>query len=203
MTPLIYTIGHSNRELTDFLTLLIQHGITAVADVRSRPYSRMSPHFNTKPLAKSLGQSRIAYVFLGQELGARTPDANCYIGGRVQYDMLARTASFQEGLGRIEKGALKHHIAVMCAEKEPLACHRSILIARHLVYRGLQVKHIIDGSVIEDHEASVLRLLSALQMDEIRMFPRSELIELAYERQGAKIAFERSGLEEAKRQESA
>lgn len=203
MTALVYTIGHSNRELTDFLALLAQHDITAVADVRSQPYSRVSPHFSIKPLANSLEQNRIAYVFLGRQLGARTIDATCYVGGRIQYDMLARTEGFQDGLGRIERGVKKHRIALMCAEREPLACHRSILIARHLLYRGVQVKHIIDKNVIEDHEKSLLRLLSTLHMDDIRMFPQDEVIELAYERQGARIAFERSGAEETKRRESA
>jgi uncharacterized protein (DUF488 family) len=200
---LVHTIGHSNRTLEEFLSLLRQHELTAVADVRSWPHSRTNPQFNREPLAKSLKEEGISYVFLGRELGARTTDAACYVAGKVQYDKLARSGSFQEGLRRVETGSQNFRVALMCAEKEPLACHRSILIARYLVKRGFQVKHIIDSSAVEDHQASIDRLLSLLQMSEIRMFARDELIELAYERQGENIAFTSSDTEKAETRESA
>src|ERR1700676_1419843 len=101
MAALIHTIGHSTRRLEDLLALVLHHGLTAVADVRSRPYSRMNPQFNREPLAKALAEHGIAYVFLGEELGARTDNPDCYVDGRVEYDKLARTNSFQAGLTRI------------------------------------------------------------------------------------------------------
>lgn len=199
----VHTIGHSKRDPKTFLALLVEHGLTAVADVRSQPYSRFNPQFNRESLAKFLQENGIAYVFLGQELGARTPDQNCYIGGKLQYDRLALTASFQDGLARIEKGVQKYPIALMCAEREPLACHRSILIARHLIARGIRVRHIVDSNLTEDHESSLSRLISLLGMDDMRMFPRTELIDLAYQTQGARIAFERYKLEDQLKRESA
>jgi uncharacterized protein (DUF488 family) len=203
MSPIVYTIGHSNRQLEDFLSILLERKVTAVADVRSQPYSRANPQFNRESLAKSLARHEVAYVFLGEELGARTNDPACYVGDRVQYEMLARTKLFQSGLDRVEKGVLKHEVALMCAEKEPLVCHRSILVARHLVQRGLQIRHIIDGTLVEDHDSSIERLLSMLQIDNAHMFKRDDLVDLAYEWQGSKIAFARGKLHEAKQRESA
>jgi uncharacterized protein (DUF488 family) len=200
----IYTIGHSNRTAEEFLALLVENELTAVADVRSQPYSRMNPQFNRESLAEFLGKHEIAYVFLGEELGARSRDPACYVDGKVQYDALARTKSFERGLDRVEKGALRYRLALMCAEKEPLACHRFILVARHLARRGFQLRHIIDPGVVEDHEASTARLLAELRMDSMHLFgTQDDLVELAYERQAARIAFSQEETVEAAKRESA
>jgi uncharacterized protein (DUF488 family) len=200
----IYTIGHSNRTAEEFLALLVENELTAVADVRSQPYSRVNPQFNREPLAEFLAEHQIAYVFLGEELGARSRDPSCYADGKVQYDALAQTKLFERGLDRIEKGTLRYRLTLMCAEKEPLACHRFILVARHLARRGFQLKHIIDPGVVEDHEASVVRLLVELRMDSMHLFgTQDDLVELAYERQAAKIAFTQEEAVEAAKRESA
>jgi uncharacterized protein (DUF488 family) len=204
MKETIFTIGHSNRALPEFLALLVENELTAVADVRSQPYSRMNPQFNRESLAEFLGKHEIAYVFLGEELGARSRDPACYVDGKVQYDALAQTKLFEHGLDRVEKGALRYRLALMCAEKEPLACHRFILVARHLARRGFQVRHIIDSHVVEDHEASVARLLVQLRMDSMHLFGnQDDLVKLAYERQAAKIAFSQEETVEAVKRESA
>jgi hypothetical protein len=78
------------------------HGVTALCDVRSKPYSRMNPQFNKEELKQALLKAAISYVFLGKELGARTEDPSCYDGGRVQYDRLAQTEVFRKGRDRIE-----------------------------------------------------------------------------------------------------
>jgi uncharacterized protein (DUF488 family) len=204
MQRTVFTIGHSNRTSDEFLALLLENELTAVADVRSQPYSRVNPQFNRESLAEFLAKHQIAYVFLGEELGARSRDPSCYVDGKVQYDALARTRLFEQGLDRVEKGTLRYRLALMCAEKEPLACHRFILVARHLARRGFQLKHIIDPGVVEDHEASVARLLAVLRMDSPHMFnTRDELVKLAYERQAAKIAFSQEEPVEAAKRESA
>ena len=204
MSETIYTIGHSNRTAEEFLALLVENELTAVADVRSQPYSRMNPQFNRESLAEFLGKHEIAYVFLGEELGARSRDPACYVDGKVQYDALARTKLFEHGLDRVEKGTLRYRLALMCAEKEPLACHRFILVARHLARRGFQLRHIIDPGVVEDHEASVARLLVELRMDSMHLFgTQDDLVELAYERQAARIAFTQQETVEAAKRESA
>src|ERR1022692_3912904 len=82
MTKTIYTIGHSNSTTEHLLELLGQQGVTAIADVRSQPYSRFNPQFNREALASALKNSGLDYVFLGQELGARSEDPACYREGR-------------------------------------------------------------------------------------------------------------------------
>src|SRR5262245_47807049 len=138
----IYTIGLSTHPPDRFLSLLGQHGITAVADVRSTPFSRFNPQFNRQTLKASLEANGIAYVFLGEAVGAQSEDDAGYENGKVQYDRLAATALVRQGLDRVQEGTARYRIALMCAEKEPLDCHRTILVARHVVARGHEVLHI-------------------------------------------------------------
>lgn len=190
MSDLVYTIGHSTHSAERLISLLAGHQVTAVADVRSRPYSRMNPQFNRENLRTSLKAAGIAYVFLGHELGARPEDRGCYVDGKVQYDRLARTALFHEGLRRIAQGLNRHRIAMMCAEKDPLACHRSILVSRHLVDRGIPVQHILEDGALESHGDMISRLLVALALPEQDLFrPRDEVIAEAYMRRGEQIAY--------------
>ena len=144
MTQTIYTVGHSNGPADRLLELLQQHAITAVADVRSRPYSKFSPQFNREQLAPVLKAAGVEYVFLGNELGARSADPACYRNGRAQYALIAKTAVFESGIARLQAGMENFRLAIMCAEKEPLGCHRSMLIARYLHERNFDVRHILD-----------------------------------------------------------
>src|ERR1035437_1825005 len=97
----VLTIGHSTHSLAAFVGLLRQHSVTALADVRSTPFSRFNPQFNKETLEHSLKSHGIKYVFLGRELGARSDDPSCYENGRVQYARLARTELFRSGLERV------------------------------------------------------------------------------------------------------
>ncbi len=155
----IYTIGHSTHTLQKFLDLLSQNGITAVADVRSSPFSRHNPQFNKDTLSAALKKHGIAYIFLGKELGARPDDPCCYEGGRVRYARLAETSLFKEGIERLLNGAQKYRIALMCAEKEPLDCHRTLLVGRALEQRGVSVVHILADGSTEQHEQTMARLV--------------------------------------------
>ena len=96
----VLTIGHSSHTIERFIELLCQHRVTAVADVRSSPYSQMHAHFNREALAAALKQEGIAYSFLGKELGGRPADKTCYENGRVQYRRVAATPIFRSGLDR-------------------------------------------------------------------------------------------------------
>ena len=113
----VLTIGHSTHSMERFVMLLSQHRVTAVADVRSTPYSRFNPQFNRETLKEDLRKDGIHYVFLGQELGARSDDRSCYEKGRVQYSRLARTERFRHGVGRVVRGSETYQIALLCAEK--------------------------------------------------------------------------------------
>lgn len=196
MREQVYTIGHSTHSIERLVELLIQHGVTAVGDVRSQPYSRVNPQFNREPLREALKSAGIAYVPLGRELGARTDDRSCYCNGKVQYDRLARTEHFQHGLERVKGGASTHRIALMCAEKDPLQCHRTILVARHLEADGVRVRHILADGRIEEHEQSVARLVSNLRLPIDDMFrSKEEIAAEAYRLQGEAIAYQEKAAE--------
>ncbi len=190
MNDVLYTIGHSTHSTERVIELLRQHGITAVADVRSHPYSRMNPQFNREPLAAWLKDAGIAYVFLGRELGARSGDPGCYVDGRVQYDRLAQTPLFAAGLQRVAQGMASHRLALMCAEKDPLVCHRAILVCRHLIARGIGVQHILEDGRLESHEGALSRLLVELGLSARDFFMNhAEITEEAYARRGQQIAY--------------
>jgi uncharacterized protein (DUF488 family) len=187
---MIFSVGHSTHSAQRFRQLLLEHEISAVADVRSGPYSRMNPQFNREVLRDDLRSSKIAYVFLGTELGARADDRGCYVDSKVKYDRLAKTMLFQSGLDRVLTGALKHRIALLCAEKDPLTCHRCILVARELVVRGASVRHILSDATIETQDEALHRLLSELGLQERDLFrSREELIAEAYRLRGEQIAY--------------
>ena len=188
--PPVFTIGHSTRPLEAFLDLLVRHGVTALADVRSVPYSRWQPQFNQDSLKRAMRQREIAYVFLGKELGARTEDRSCYVDGRVAYRRLAATDTFRQGLARVVEGSGKESIALMCAEGDPLDCHRTILIARELVADGLEVQHILPDGSLEPHVETMRRLLGKLRLLQQGFFDSPEsLIERAYAEQEKRIAY--------------
>lgn len=193
MQPSVFTIGHSTESFDQLAARLQAHSVTAVADVRSSPYSRHNPQFNREALRNSLATRSIRYVFLGKELGARTDDDSCYCDGKVQYERLAQTPLFQSGIDRVVEGSQTFTISLLCAEKEPLDCHRTILVSKALTERGLDVRHIlIDGSV-EKHDDTMHRLIEQLPISEHDMFrtPESALRE-AYALQGDRIAYDRN-----------
>jgi len=186
----ILTIGHSTHTVDHFLALLTQHGVTAVADVRSVPASRFTPQFNRDALKRSLAEHRMKYVFLGQQLGARSDDRSCYIDGQVQYDRLAQTVPFGEGIDRLLTGAATERVAVMCAEQEPLDCHRTVLVSRVLAKRGASVEHIHGDGRLEPHDDAMLRLMSGFGLDQDDLFhTREELLGEALARQEQRIAY--------------
>jgi uncharacterized protein (DUF488 family) len=190
MTRTVFTIGHSNHRTERFVALLQMHGVTALGDVRSKPYSQFHPQFNRESLKKSLREHGIAYVFLGRELGARSEDHSCYEHGKVQYDRLARTGLFRGGLDRIRKGAEDYRIALMCAEKEPLDCHRTILVARSLEALGFDIYHIHADGRTESHEQALARLIRMLGLPAEDMFSTRDLaVSDAYRLQAERIAY--------------
>jgi uncharacterized protein (DUF488 family) len=188
----IFTIGHSTHPQERFTDLLLEHGITALCDVRSKPYSRVNPQFNREQLEQMLLAHGIAYRFLGNELGARSDDPDCYEDGKVRYDRLAETELFKHGIKRVLRGMKDNfRIALMCAEKEPLECHRTILVARHLAVSGIDVEHIHADGRLESHAAALSRLIQILNLPEEDMFhPHEEFLAIAYRMQEERIAYE-------------
>lgn len=186
----VFTIGHSTHSFEAFQDLLRQYEVTAVADVRSMPVSRFTPQFNRDAVKRSLYAARIKYVFLGGELGARSDDATCYVDGRVQYGRLAQTPEFARGVERLMKGAQVERIAIMCAEQEPLDCHRTVLVARVLAESGVDIDHIHGDGKIESHDLAMRRLMDRFDLaQEDLLHTQAERLELALSRQEERIAY--------------
>ncbi|UBF26717.1 DUF488 domain-containing protein [Kovacikia minuta CCNUW1] len=205
----LFTIGHSNHEIETFIALLHQHGVTALADVRSHPYSRYVPQFNQSPLRAALQDGGIRYVFLGRELGARAEDANCYLNGKAVYEKIAETQPFAEGIQRLVRGSATQKIALMCAEKDPITCHRAILVCQHLRPFNLEIHHILRDGGLESHihleerllEMHSLKLPEPLVQEQLSLFDETlspklgtlfsseQALREAYQRQGDRIAY--------------
>jgi uncharacterized protein (DUF488 family) len=193
-------VGHSTHAVEQFLDLLERNGVTAIADVRSSPFSRHNPQFNKDTLSVELKKRGIAYVFVGKELGARSDDPACYEGGRVRYDRLAQTSIFKAGLDRVLSGAQKYRIALMCAEKEPLDCHRTLLVSRALEQLGVSIVHILSDGSTEAQAKTMSRLLDLVGLPHEDLFrSHDELVATACELREQKIAYVDEALAEQER----
>ncbi len=148
---LIYTIGHSDHELSTFLDLLRRHAIALVVDVRSQPYSRWASQFNRETLARALQEAGLGYAFMGDCLGGRPSDRALYDPGeeRPNYGRMAETAVYQAGIDRLLELSRTARVAVLCSEGDHRHCHRNLLITQTLLERGARVLHIQpDGATV-------------------------------------------------------
>ncbi|MGJ5070815.1 DUF488 domain-containing protein [Bradyrhizobium oligotrophicum] len=184
----IWTIGHSNHSYEQFLNLLRQADITAVADVRSSPFSRHQSQFNKDILRRELRLDKIDYAFLGDELGGRPKRDDLYCEGVADYEKMAKTPDFKQGLERVIKGCAKYRIALLCSEHDPIDCHRCLLVGRALSARGFAINHILfDGKqkTQTDIEAELLRASKSNRAD---FFPEEQMAS-AYRDRAKKVAF--------------
>jgi uncharacterized protein (DUF488 family) len=185
----LFTIGHSTHPIERFVELLRAHSIQAVADVRSQPFSRWVPQFNRDRLEKSLKDAAIQYVFLGDELGARRAEPEVYLDGVARYDRIAQTAAFIEGLNRIRNGLQQFRLALVCREKDPLECHRTILVCRHLRDEA-EIAHIRPDGSLESHADAEARLLKEEKIATTDLFANHLTpIKTAYDSRAEKIAY--------------
>ncbi len=177
----LYTIGHSDHEVEAFIDLVGRYGVTTVADVRSTPYSRFNPGFNRETLARSLDRRAVSYVFLGGELGARGgdfPDA----AGAARYALIAASERFARGLDRLRAVMIEGTTALMCAEREPLACHRTLLVSRALRSPGIAIRHILADGTFEEHGDAERRMIERAGLAPVDLFDTPEgIIERAYD----------------------
>lgn len=183
-------MGHSTHTWQRFADLVRSSGVTAIADVRSSPYSRHTPHFSRETLKQGLHSEGMAYSFLGKELGGRPSRRDLYANGIADYEAMARTSAFIAGLNRVVSGAERYRVALLCAEHDPLDCHRCLLVGRHLNLRGAQVRHILaDRSVVshaelEDHLLRIEHLSSA-----DFFMSRSDRLAAAYRERSRRVAY--------------
>src|SRR4030042_453443 len=192
----MFTIGHSNHTSEHFISLLTSHRVSAIADVRSSPYSEYSPQFNREPMQQKLQDANIEYIFLGRELGARRTEESCYVSGQAKYDAIRNLPAFRNGLDRVLEGVEQYTVALLCADADPLACHRTILVCPELkaLRPDLTINHILGDGSLESHEEAERRLikLHKLQPELFgELTSMSGLIERAYDMQAERIAYKR------------
>ena len=194
----VLTVGHSNHTLSDFLALLQRHGVVVLTDVRTAPSSRYTPHFNHHALRDALEANNIDYVFLGGELGGRPDDRSCYDEtGRVLYERVAATDAFDDGIRAVTYLAEQGCVALMCSEKEPLDCHRTLLVARALTDRGVPVQHILADGALENHDSAMDRLVMEDRREgDLGLYPegdmfrtRDAIVADAIARRASKVAY--------------
>ena len=188
----VWTIGHSNHSYDRFRDLLREADITTIADVRTAPFSRRFPHFNADKLCASLLQDGIAYVSFGKQLGGRPASRGLTGDGVADYEAMATTKEFREGLNRVTCGAHRHRIALMCAEQNPLDCHRCLLIGRALSQRGVQVNHLLADGRTMSHIDIEQELLGLMGRDaEDLLMSRDQRLAAAYRARARKVASQR------------
>ena len=146
----LFSIGHSNARMSDFLELLRRYDVAVLVDTRSKPYSRYNPHFSRDALAQSLNEHGIEYIYLGDKIGGRPEGEAFYFeSGRVDYEQLAAAPFYLDGIGQMLAMAEEKPLAFMCAEADYKKCHRYWLITRTLVERDIEVRHILhSGQVV-------------------------------------------------------
>ena len=124
---IIWTIGHSNRSIEKFLTLLEEHRIKVLVDIRSFPTSKIE-HFKREEMERWLPEHGIEYVWLGKKLGGYR---------RGGYEAHMKTEVFREGIEKLLELARQRRVCIMCMEKNPKYCHRRFLTA-YLERRGVE-----------------------------------------------------------------
>ena len=186
----LLSIGHSNIPAERFVAMLQGAGVGAVADVRSVPLSRHFPWFSKNNLSARLAAEGISYLALGDSLGGRPQDDSLYREGVADYEAMARQPKFLGGLDQVLETAARARVCLMCAEREPLDCHRCLLVAPKLAERGLSIGHILHDGTIEPHAATEERLL-ALDAKDHGLFAagQSKQLAAAYRRRAQAVAY--------------
>ncbi len=142
MSQKVYTIGHSNRDLSEFIKLLKHYKIETVVDVRRWATSRKFPYYNKENLEKELEKIGIKYIWLGEFLGGYRKEG---------YKKYMHSIKYKEGISKLEKMIKNQQIAIMCSEKLWFRCHRRY-ISDTLVEKGYRVLHIIDQKRVQEHK---------------------------------------------------
>jgi uncharacterized protein (DUF488 family) len=202
-----YSIGHSNIPAERFVALLRAAAVSAIVDVRSTPVSRFCPWFSAKNLSPFLAGEGMAYLPSGKALGGRPRDQDLYCDGIADYEAMARRPDFAAAMDGLladaercrAKTRATGRLCLMCAEREPLDCHRCLLVARALAARGMTIGHILHDGTIEPHAATEQRLLQ-LDGDGGDLFVTGNLfatrlgerLAAAYRRRARAVAYRKS-----------
>jgi uncharacterized protein (DUF488 family) len=167
----LWTIGHSTRTIEEFLSLLMEHRILRLVDVRRYPGSRRYPHFHSDALASHLADAGLAYRHMPDLGGRRTARSdspnkgwkNASFRGYADY---MHSEAFQLAIDELTSDAAESPTVIMCAEAVPWRCHRS-LIADRLLIGGWEVMHIMGPGQVKRHQLTAF----AVQRDGRLLYP--------------------------------
>lgn len=194
----IYTIGHSTMDLEAFISNLKKFAVSLVLDVRTTPFSKYQPQFNKDLLSRVLSDRGIKYSFAGDALGGRSSRESDYVNNQVVYSRMKLNEKFTTALEEIERMSQEMTISLVCSEKDPIDCHRALLVSQSLVERNLAVSHILADGSAESHNAMISRLLGIWKLDGEDLFLTEEDCVLeAIEKQSKIVAYKRPSLKDA------
>ena len=150
----IFTLGYSGFLFREFAGMLRENHINAVIDVRSSPYSRHFPDYDKENIKYALAHQHIYYRSYAREFGARQDNPAFYTDGIMDFEKFSCSEQFLQGIEKLTEGMQKgYSFALMCAEKEPVTCHRAILVAKAFRDRNFQVIHLMpDGNHISQND---------------------------------------------------
>lgn len=188
--PTVYSIGHSLLSKARFIARLQEYGIQVLLDVRSSPSSSRAPHFSRPVMKEWLGEVGVIYSFGGRHLGGRPSDPGLYERGQVSYDKMAATPGFTAALRRLLRGAKRSRVAIMCAEADPIECHRFLLIGRYLSAHAVPILHVHSNGAAESQSEGETRLLRELGLAQSDFFkPSIDALHAAYRAQASRVAY--------------
>jgi uncharacterized protein (DUF488 family) len=186
----ILSVGHSLLPAKQFVALLLGNSVSLVLDVRSSPFSSRAPQYNRDALNGTLADQGISYVTAGHKLGGRPKNPHVYVSGQVQYEKLAETPDYRSGLRKLLSAARKQCVVLLCAEADPIECHRFLLISRSLADLGHQVRHIHHDGRVESQRQAEDRMLRQAGLSQSNLFaPGVDALATAYAAQSSRFAF--------------
>ena len=192
MTSTIFTIGYAGFSVHEFVDALSFHRVSVVIDVRSVPFSRYAPKYDAPVISKRLESRNICYKHFPREFGSRQQDRNFYHhNGYMDFEKFAESSQFRNGVDKILEGMNHDYIfALMCAEKDPINCHRAILVARAFHKLKKTVIHIMPYGESIPHKELEIRLLAKYCPEMTReVLFASDWLSEAYRRCNEKIGW--------------
>lgn len=198
MNNVVLSIGHSQHKPEYFIKMLKHHNVNYVLDVRSVPYSQFASDYNRENIKELLSKYNINYSYMGDFFGARPTDRSLYSkDGYLDFKKVRHSVPFIKGYNNVLKGIKQgNRIAFMCTEKDPIDCHRAIMVTKAFSDSGVRVEHILPDNSIQTQKDLDLRLLNKYYPErwQLSLFSpeaqtEEEYLELAYQRRNQDIGF--------------
>ena len=194
----LYTIGYSGYSIEDFLTEIKKHTISAVIDIRSIPYSKYHLDYNKETLKAFLKANGILYRNYAKEFGAQQNNREFYsTHGYLDFDIFTKSDNFLSGVEKLCAGMSKgYSFVLMCSEKDPINCHRTIMVAREFNKNGYSIIHLLPNHDKQSQNDIEVRMLEnyypnrhQITLFESKILTNQDMIDLSYKRRNAEIAY--------------